>query len=361
MPNPTRETLNAEIAQLSAQEQQTRPDGVQPPVSPDTLVTEKTGWIKPEPIELEGGGSKEETKESPSQSKLLAPDQEKDQSAAYWKDRAGTLHGMLIKERETLQADMQQKDMLIENMQARITLLESQKTTAISSAEKSTQVDEKEYTSDDITDDEVKKVYTSQVIEDYGMELLKTQIALRKNDRREILLDLNREREEQERIAAQQTEEQRAEQSRREQLADSFWRNCELILPNAREINTQAGWAQYLDAVDPRYQVPRRQILAGASPQTLCAAMSDYLQHAAGAAAQNNDIGMQLMPVGAAGGGGGVDAQTRPSYKMSQINAFYDDRTRGRYTGTIEQAKQIERQIQAALAEGRVIHDVPMK
>jgi len=362
MPNPTREEVEAEVKQFTdAMEQSGTEDAstgaagavvdaggkvatdapaeeitVEPEVNAAAKADgERAGWVEPDP-------NAEKAPEG-----LKAADPTKENDAAYWKQRANSINGMMRADKE--------RHVLHDAEQAR--LLEEYKTLAlakgVTTTDQTTDQPSPEgqvfgVKAEDVSEEDVRNTVSSEQIDDFGVEYWQTAIAIQRSGAAKLKAEL-----------AADNQKALEEARRNADATERFWQEADAVLPGARQINdTDPEWNRYLDANDPHYGVPRRQLLQNATPTVVAGAIAEYRASAGGATggSPRNDPAAAIAGQAIARGTAGASASPaqKPTYTMSQVDKFYDDLAKGNYGGTPEDAKKIQTQILAAFEDGRV-------
>lgn len=147
------------------------------------------------------------------------------------------------------------------------------------------------------------------------------------------------------------------EQSRQAEAVDTLWDAVEKIAPGAKAINeSDPGWFRFLDGVDDISGRLRRDIGAAAATvgdvKRLASLIEEY-RAASGVQAPRPAVASQVRPPVAPAAA--PAAPKKPVFKESQVKRFYDNWNRGAYKGKEKEAEELERQIDAAAQEGRII------
>lgn len=132
-------------------------------------------------------------------------------------------------------------------------------------------------------------------------------------------------------------------------------------VPNFSEVNTSQGFLAWLSEVDPVYGAARQDALTAAGnaldADRVAAIFKAYLATLAppaqAAAAPAEALNRQVAP--RPGASAPQAAPQKRAVSAASIEQFYNDVRRGAYRGREDEAQAIEAQINAALAEGRVI------
>jgi FtsZ-binding cell division protein ZapB len=164
---------------------------------------------------------------------------------------------------------------------------------------------------------------------------------------------------------AKQLEEERQE---RERLTlQTTWAEIERQLPGAAVINqSDSDWHQFLETTDPFSGVSHRELASRALQEghadRVVAIMSAYLNTLPDPPKEEDEgksAAPAAPPVRPAPSAAPTPGTTPPAktatVRESEIRKAYDDYTRGRYRGREEDWKKIEKEIDAAVAEGRVV------
>jgi len=132
-------------------------------------------------------------------------------------------------------------------------------------------------------------------------------------------------------------------------------------VPDWEALNVNQGFLAWLQDVDPVYGIPKHVALTNAYENGDVARVANifktYKQTVTPAAqpqarSNQNELQRQVAPTRTRSTSQPGDNQDKPMYSNGDIEKFYSDWRRGYYTD--EEAAQMEKQIHAAIAEGRV-------
>lgn len=131
-------------------------------------------------------------------------------------------------------------------------------------------------------------------------------------------------------------------------------------VPDWEVLNVNSGFLEWLQDVDPVYGIPKHVALTNAYENGDVARVANifktYKQLVTPAAPQaksnQQELQRQVAPTRTRSTSQPGDNQDKPVFNNQDIEKFYSDWRRGYYTD--EEAAQMEKQIHAAIAEGRV-------
>lgn len=131
-------------------------------------------------------------------------------------------------------------------------------------------------------------------------------------------------------------------------------------VPDWESLNVNQGFLDWLQDVDPVYGIPKHVALTNAYENGDVARVANifktYKQLVTPAAPQaksnQQELQRQVAPTRTRSASQPGDNQDKPMFNNKDIEKFYSDWRRGYYTD--EEAAQMEKQIHAAIAEGRV-------
>jgi len=148
------------------------------------------------------------------------------------------------------------------------------------------------------------------------------------------------------------------EQSRSSEVAGSLWDSVEKLSPGAKAINEgDSGWVSFLDEVDDLSGRTRREIGSSAvavGDVRRLASLVDEYRTASGLPAVKPVVAAQVRPA-VTPSPGVVKPAAKPIFKDSQVKRFYENLNRGAYKGKEKEAEELEKQIDAAAQEGRIV------
>jgi hypothetical protein len=148
------------------------------------------------------------------------------------------------------------------------------------------------------------------------------------------------------------------EQSKASEVADTLWDSVERLSPGAKAINEgDSGWITFLEGVDDASGRTRLEIgtaAVGAGDVRRVASLIDEYRSAAGLQAPRPSVVAQVRPA-VAPSPGAVKPATKPLFKESQVKRFFENLNRGAYKGREKEADELEKQIDAAAQEGRIL------
>ncbi len=141
---------------------------------------------------------------------------------------------------------------------------------------------------------------------------------------------------------------------------DRFLASLTQQVPDWEVLNTNSGFLAWLQEVDSVYGIPKHVALTNAYENGDVARVANifktYKNTLAPAQPQarsnQNELQRQVAPTRTRSTSQPGDNQDKPMYSNGDIEKFYSDWRRGYYTD--EEAAQMEKQIHAAIAEGRV-------
>lgn len=140
----------------------------------------------------------------------------------------------------------------------------------------------------------------------------------------------------------------------------AFYSDLARMVPDWKQLNTDAGFLDWLGQVDPVYQEPRQAALDRAvqmfSADRAAAVFAAFKASKAPAPSQQSsqrELESQVAPSRSASSPTPTEA-SKPIVSQSDIVKFYDDMRRGLYVGREAYAAQLEAGINQAIAEGRV-------
>lgn len=147
--------------------------------------------------------------------------------------------------------------------------------------------------------------------------------------------------------------EQAQAQSRSAQSGNAFWAAVERLAPGSRAANdsSEPGWVTFLNGVDSASGKTRMELGEAAVAAGDVHRVAQLYQEYAGKPKPDASHSVRPAPV--------AQGQDRPkrkaSIRESEMKKFYEDLQRGRYAGQEEKAKQIEKAIEDAVLEGRIL------
>ena len=142
---------------------------------------------------------------------------------------------------------------------------------------------------------------------------------------------------------------------------DRFLASLTQQVPDWEALNTNSGFLAWLQEVDSVYGIPKHVALTNAYENGDVARVANifktYKSTLAPSAqpqarSNQNELQRQVAPTRTRSTSQPGDNQDKPMYSNGDIEKFYSDWRRGYYTD--EEAAQMEKQIHAAIAEGRV-------
>lgn len=142
---------------------------------------------------------------------------------------------------------------------------------------------------------------------------------------------------------------------------DRFLASLSQQVPDWETLNTNSGFLAWLQDVDPVYGIPKHVALTNAYENGDVARVANIfktykstLAPSAAPQAKSNqqELQRQVAPTRTRSTSQPGDNQDKPMFNNKDIEKFYSDWRRGYYTD--EEAAQMEKQIHAAIAEGRV-------
>lgn len=140
-----------------------------------------------------------------------------------------------------------------------------------------------------------------------------------------------------------------------ETRASGFYAAMGEAIPDWLEQNTDEGFLEWLQQVDPVYGFQRQEMLDKAvrsfDVQRAAAIFKQYRVETAKKEA-HNPLEKQVSPTRTAGSGSPTDGKT--AWTSASIEQFYEDWRRGKYTE--EEGDRIEQEINAAVASGKVLN-----
>lgn len=138
---------------------------------------------------------------------------------------------------------------------------------------------------------------------------------------------------------------------------EAFYGALDSGLPVWREVNVDPRWLAWLGEVDPVYQVPRQAALDQAfkrmNAHGVIAIFRAFIDSLPKAAAPAESLANQVAPSSVASAAP-VAVQPKRSISTKLINDFFRDQAQGKYDTRASEAAEIEAEINAAVAEGRV-------
>ena len=142
------------------------------------------------------------------------------------------------------------------------------------------------------------------------------------------------------------------------QSGDAFWGRVEAQYPGAKALNdSDPRWRTFLNASDPLSGVPRRTIGNSAlttGDVTRIVSLLTEFRPLTSTPAKKTPLPPTAKPRGR-GKTVVTQATTKPNITESAMNKFYADVARGRYRGREAEVAQREREIEDAVAEGRIV------
>ena len=134
----------------------------------------------------------------------------------------------------------------------------------------------------------------------------------------------------------------------------AFLADLDTMVPNWRAQNADQGFLDWLAQVDPVSGYVRNDILQGATAAHDSIRVAEIFKAYTGASGMAKQrkptLAQQVSP---SKGHSGATPQGKRVFTQAEIGQFYDAWRRGMYTDT--QGREIEREIEQAIAEGRVI------
>ena len=158
-------------------------------------------------------------------------------------------------------------------------------------------------------------------------------------------------------------ERQAAEDKRREY--QGFLSRLETLVPEYAELNVDKGFLQWLSEADDFSGYPRNQLFRRAEASRDVTRVADFfLEYQSTRAPSEQEIPAEakrhVTPVGR-GGGGAAPTKRKPSdkgyYRKSDIDKFFSDVMKGRYSDQQSVIEATEKAIEEAYLEGRVLHN----
>ncbi len=145
-----------------------------------------------------------------------------------------------------------------------------------------------------------------------------------------------------------------------------FYDRLGTLVPDYKELNVDEGFLSWLAEEDPVYGVPRQEALTGAANAMDVNRVAKVFMAYKGTLAPSvpspkptpSPLDKQIAPSSVAPAP--VQAAGKPTYTVSEVQAFYKDMQLGKYRGREAEADKVEALINAALAEGRIV-DRPMR
>lgn len=134
-----------------------------------------------------------------------------------------------------------------------------------------------------------------------------------------------------------------------------FFAKLSQLVPDWEQINADQRFLNWLAEADPVYGVPR-QVALTAAQQSLDARRAAAVFEAFRKSIEPTPkpkVEKQVAPSTSASSAP-VQAPEKPVYTQAQIQAFYKDVALGRYRGRESEAARIEKDINEAIAEGRI-------
>jgi len=348
MPDPTRAEVEAEVADFAART--SLPDRPTRPEQTELAAPPAIGVERPEQSLFPPASPAPSPVESIVPTAATAPgataqlDRENDPE--YLRHRLSTVQGMAAKDREVMKQQIDQNAKLM-------TLLEQN--AAAANTAPAPVIPTKAV---EVTDEMVEQQYSDEQIEEFGLSMLKRDIA--KDNQLAALTG-----QVQQLVSRDATRDQADQQDR---ATRDFFARVEQFVPDAERVNRlDPGWDAWLD-VDYR----REKMQAAMAANDHSAVATTMLQYqrekpAPGKAAP--------LPPGLTAG---IPQTSLPSiqeqavvtgtvanapvttpdvvlYTRSQVDKYYDDRARGRLDMTDAEILQVEAQIKTAGMEGRII------
>jgi cell division protein FtsB len=141
---------------------------------------------------------------------------------------------------------------------------------------------------------------------------------------------------------------------------DRFLGSLSQQVPDWEALNVDSGFLAWLQDVDPVYGIPKHVALTNAYENGDVARVANIFKtykgtlapSAPSARSNQQELQRQVAPTRTRSTSQPGDNQDKPMFTNNDIEKFYSDWRRGYYTD--EEAAQMEKQIHAAIAEGRV-------
>lgn len=163
--------------------------------------------------------------------------------------------------------------------------------------------------------------------------------------------------------AASQTEEVRQHQGKDRQ--NRFFTRLAELVPDYVEVNANQEFLAWLGDVDPLSGQIRQQFLESAVRADDADRTANLFKEWKKAAGYTNpeptpdtspeqELAEQVQPGKASASVGHKDTPAQKIYTQAEVSKFYTDLARGEYRGREQEAQQIDKEIDAAAAEGRI-------
>ena len=294
-------------------------NGMQP--EPGTVVTGEQQITQPDTPPAQPT-----TPDKPEQTKPVSPDEE-----PTWQQRYRTLQGMYDAEVPRLHAQTKELKTQLEIMQSEMQSIKEQK------------VVERE-----------KAAITDKDREDFGPDLIdlierasEAKVDTLRAREAELMSQINRLHEQLDNVSQRQVVSDK----------DAFLNRLTAKAPAWQTLNTDSGFLNWLQAVDPVYGIPRQYALTSAYEaldDTRVAAIFNAYSGAPVANVPNpaQELQRQTSPSKSRAAPAPTDSQDFRVYSNRDIEQFYAARRRGEYSDEV--AARIEADIEAAIAQGRI-------
>lgn len=200
--------------------------------------------------------------------------------------------------------------------------------------------------------EEAKSYLTERDSETYGEDMVDFVRRATKQESAHFASEAAKLKSQVEDLRKQMMYQTQATAARRE---EAFYTSLGTLVPDWETQNTDRGFLNWLEQSDPVYGFQRNEALQRAfqalDSQRVAAIFLEYKQTAQ---RSSNPLARQVNPKGSRAS---TDHQGEPMrmWKSSDIAKFYDDWLHKRYTE--EQGASIEKEIQDAVAAGRVINE----
>lgn len=138
----------------------------------------------------------------------------------------------------------------------------------------------------------------------------------------------------------------------------SFLQELASMVPDFKEINADQRWLVWLGAVDDVYGVPRQAALDDAQAKGDVVRVANVFKafRASLPVAPEPDVGLaQQVQPSSVGNPPAPRVPTKQTITQKAITDFYNDVSRGKYSGRQAEADALEMQINLAVAENRVV------
>jgi len=148
--------------------------------------------------------------------------------------------------------------------------------------------------------------------------------------------------------------------------ASSFWDRVEQHVPNARQMNDDDPlWHLFLEKIEPNsglsYQEIGDMAFNNGDSGRMVTLLKAYLSQSGVSVAGKDDHPVKKEAPPVKPGKVAKKSERAPSkakgkiYRESEVKKFYDDQAKGLYKGREEEAKKLEREIELAFDEGRIV------